>query len=133
MDRSTSNIQPDFLDLRTRAELLEICGDADGAERLRHQSLEVAREVDLTCYAYQLMWRNKIDEAIDLLERNAEAHPRSWNVRHSLGEAFETLGDYHSAAMNYRAAAALASDDDDTLTRLTRELLRVERLDQAAS
>ncbi len=126
------NIQPDFLDLRNRAELLEICGDTEGAERLRRKSLEVAREVDLTCYAYQLIWRNKVDEAIDLLEHNAQKNPHSWNVRHSLGEAFESLGDFHSAAMNYRAAADLA-DDDDTLTRLTRELARVEHLGQAAS
>lgn len=126
------DIQPDFLDLRNRAELLEICGDSEGAERLRKLSLEVGREVDLTCYAYQLIWRNKIDEAIDLLEHNARKNPNSWNVRHSLGEAFESLGDAHSAAMNYRAAAEL-TDDDDTLTRLTRELERVERLGQAAS
>lgn len=126
------NIQPDFLDLRTRAELLEICGDAEGAERLRNLSLEVAREVDLTCYAYQLMWRNKIDEAIDLLERNAAAHPDSWNVRHSLGEAFEALGDFHSAEIHYRAAASLAGDED-TLTRVASELERLERLGQAAS
>ena len=125
-------IQPDFLDLRTRAELLDICGDADGAARLRAKSLEVAREVDLTCYAYQLIWRNKIDDAIEMLEQNAERNPQSWNVRHSLGEAFESLGDYDSAAMNYRAASEL-TDDDDTLTRLNRELRRVERMGQAAS
>lgn len=125
-------IQPDFLDLRNRAELLEICGDEEGALRLRRQSLEIAREVDLTCYAYQLMWRNKIDEAIELLEHNLEKNPGSWNIRHSLGEAFESLGDFYSAAVNYRAAADLA-DDDDTLTRLTRELERVERLGQATA
>jgi Flp pilus assembly protein TadD len=126
------NIQPDFLDLRTRAELLDICGDKTGAERLRKLSLDIAREVDLTCYAYQLIWRNKIDDAIEMLEVNAAAHPDSWNVRHSLGEAFETLGDFYSAAMNYRAAASLV-DDDDTLTRINSELQRVERMDQAAS
>lgn len=131
MERA-NNIQPDFLDLRARAELLEICGDDDGAGRLRKLSLEVAREVDLTCYAYQLIWRNRIDEAIDLLEHNATAHPGSWNVRHSLGEAFEALGDYHSAELHYRAAASL-TDDDHTLTRLAAELQRIERLGQAAS
>ena len=126
------DIQPDFLDLRNRAELLEICGDDEGALRLRKRSLEIGREVDLTCYAYQLMWRNKIDQAIELLEHNATRFPYSSNVRHSLGEAFESLGDFGSAAANYRAAAEL-TDDDDTLTRLARELERVEHLGQAAS
>ncbi len=125
-------IQPDFLDLRTRADLLEICGDAAGAERLRTLSLEIAREVDLTCYAYQLMWRNKIDAAIEMLERNASAHPDSWNVRHSLGEAYEALGDYYTATMHYQSAATLA-ESDGQLAVVAESLQRIEGLDQAAS
>ena len=127
-----NGIKPDFVDLRTRAELLELCGDADGAERLRNLSLQIAREVDLTCYAYQLLWRNKLDDAIEILERAAAAHPDSWNVRHSLGEAYELLGDYYSAAMNFRMAAAL-TDDDTNLERSRRALGRVSTFEAAAS
>ena len=122
----------DFIDLRTRAELLEICGDADGAERLRNLSLEIAREVDLTCYAYQLLWRSKVDEAIDILERNVSAHPESWNVRHSLGEAYEALGDYTSAAMNFRAAQSL-TDDSSAIAHIEKSLRRVIQFEAAAS
>jgi len=122
----------DFIDLRTRAELLEICGDNDGAERLRNLSLEIAREVDLTCYAYQLLWRNKVDDAIDLLERNLAAHPESWNVRHSLGEAYEALGDYSSAATSYRAAQAL-TDDMHSIAHIEQSLRRVVQFEAAAS
>jgi Flp pilus assembly protein TadD len=127
-----NDVKHDFMDLRTRAELLDICGDTAGAQRLRNLSLEIAREVDLTCYAYQLLWRDQIDDAIDLLERNAAAHPGSWNVRHSLGEAYETLGDYDSAVRHFRTAAALAGDDR-SLSRINDCLQRVERLSQAAS
>jgi tetratricopeptide (TPR) repeat protein len=122
----------DFIDLRTRAELLDICGDSEGARRLRKLSLEIAREVDLTCYAYQLIWRNKIDDAIDLLEHNANTHPDSWNVRHSLGEAFEALGDYYTAAINYRLALTMTTDEE-TITRIGESLLRAERRGMAAS
>ena len=122
----------DFIDLRTRAEFLEICGDNPGAERLRTQSLEVGREVDLTCYAYQLLWRDKIDEAIDILEVNAASHPDSWNVRHSLGEAYEMLGDYHSAARNFRIAATL-TENRSCLDRIAQSLGRVAQFDGAAS
>ena len=127
-----SGVKPDFLDLRTRAELLEICGDNEGAERLRLLSLEIAREVDMTCYAYQLLWRDRLDEAIDLLTRNAAVHPESWNIRHSLGEAYEILGDHYSAAMNYRMAAAL-TDDESILERIGEGLTRVTRVEAAAS
>lgn len=122
----------DFIDLRTRAELLELCGDTPGAERLRSQSLKVAREVDLTCYAYQLMWRDKIDEAIDILEVNASTHPESWNVRHSLGEAYEMLGDYHSAAQNFRIALTLTENKVD-VAQIGQSLRRVAQFEAAAS
>ena len=122
----------DFIDLRTRAELLDICGDEEGALRLRKLSLEIAREVDLTCYAYQLIWRNKIDDAIELLEHTASVHPKSWNVRHSLGEAFEALGDYYTAATNYRLALAMTTDEE-SVARIGESLQRAERLGMAAS
>lgn len=111
---------------------MEICGDNPGAERLRKESLHVGREVDLTCYAYQLLWREKIDEAIDILEINAAAHPESWNVRHSLGEAYEMLGDFHSAARNFRIALSL-TDGAACLDRIRHSLDRVAQLDGAAS
>ena len=112
-------INPDFVDLRMRAELLEICGDVQSATRLREQSFEIAREVDLTCYAYQLMWRHRIADAIDMLERNAASHPQSWNVYDSLGEAYEQAGERALAIENYRKALRLVRDQ--------RERERIER------
>lgn len=122
----------DFLDLRTRAELLELCGDMPGAERLRNLSLEIAREVDLTCYAYQLLWRGRIDDAIDILQRNASAHPDSWNVHHSLGEAYEMRGDYPSAVRNFRTASSL-THDSESIDRIESSLRRVAQFEAAAS
>jgi Flp pilus assembly protein TadD len=101
---------PDFIDLRTRAELLELCGDADGARRLEQRSLEIAREVDLVCYAYQLMWRNRVADAIDLLRHCVEINPESWNAHHSLGEALEMNAEYSLAAAHYRAALLRIED-----------------------
>ena len=66
MDAARS-VKHDFIDLRTRAELLELCGDPDGAARLRDLSLQIGMEVEINCYEYQLLWRNLIDEAIVLL------------------------------------------------------------------
>lgn len=124
-------VKPDFIDLRTRAELLELCGDESGAERLRNLSLQIAREVDLICYAYQLLWRSKLDDAIELLEVAAATHPDSWNVRHSLGEAYEALGDEYSAAMNFRMAAAL-TEDEGSLALIETSLARVNRFQVAS-
>jgi tetratricopeptide (TPR) repeat protein len=104
------NGTPDFIDLRTRAEFLELCGDADGARRLQQTSLEIAREIDLVCYAYQLMWRERLQDAINLLQYAVDHYPDSWNVFHSLGEAWEQKGDFAQAIQCYRAAYDRADD-----------------------
>ena len=100
-----------FIDLRTRAEFLELCDDHEGAAALRARSFEVAREIDLTCYAYQLLWRNRVEEAIELLEFGAARHPDSWNLWHSLGEAFAQFGDVSRAAECYDRALERVEDD----------------------
>jgi predicted Zn-dependent protease len=102
----------DFIDLRVRAEYLELCGDDEAASRLRNLSLEIAREVDLTCYAYQLLWRDRIEDAIELLHLNAEINPQSWNVYDSLAEAYEQKGDLVSAISWYKLALPLIDEDE---------------------
>jgi tetratricopeptide (TPR) repeat protein len=104
------NGSPDFIDLRTRAEFLELCGDADGARHLQEAALAIAREIDLVCYAYQLMWRDRVEDAIELLFYAIEHYPDSWNVFHSLGEAWEQHGEYAHAIDSYRNALHRAAD-----------------------
>lgn len=111
----------DFIELRTRAEFLDLCGDNDRAEELRQLSVEVGREVDLNCYAYQLLWRGQIESAFDLLHRNLELHPNSWNVFDSLGEAYAMIGDTESAIDHYGRALWLVRDREQK--RRIRELL----------
>lgn len=98
----------DFFDLRMRADVLELCGDDDGARFLRDRSLEIAREVDLTCYAYQLLWRGQHHDAIAILEHTAALYPLSWNVHHSLGDVYREMGEADRAGASYRSAAALS-------------------------
>jgi tetratricopeptide (TPR) repeat protein len=111
----------DFIELRTRAEFLDLCGDNDRAEELRQLSVEVGREVDLNCYAYQLLWRGQIESAFDLLYRNLELHPNSWNVYDSLGEAYAMIGDSDGAIDQYGRALWLVRDPEQK--RRIRELI----------
>ena len=103
----------DFIELRTRAEFLDLCGDNDRAEQLRQLSVEVGREVDLNCYAYQLLWRGQIESAFDLLYRNLELHPNSWNVYDSLGEAYMVNGEKEMAITNYKKSLELNSGNSN--------------------
>jgi predicted Zn-dependent protease len=120
-------ITPAFIDMRIRADLAELCGDTTAARHLRDRSLEIGSEVEITCYAYQLMWRSKVDEAIALLEKNAEDHPMSWNVYDSLAEAHESKGDIELAIDNYLLAAELTSDEEQ-LVRIYQQIDRLRKI-----
>lgn len=104
--------QPDFIDLRMRAEFHDLCGENDAAEQLRQRSMEIAREVDINCYAYQLLWRGHSEQAIELLEMNAATHPDSWNVYDSLGEVFAAIGDIERGIENYARALSMVEDEE---------------------
>lgn len=126
-----AEVKPDFIDLRTRAELLELCGDADGAKRLRDLSLEIGLEVELNCYAYQLLWRNLVDQAIDLLRRNLAAYPDSWNAWDSLAEAYEIKGETALAIEHFQTAERL-SDHQGHKQRIKRHVAELSALGMAS-
>lgn len=120
-----SESNPDRIEAMIRADALELCGNLDEAERLRARSLERATEFDINCYAYSLLWRNELDRAIELLERNATANPDSWNAYDSLADAYVLKGDMLSALRNYRIAARLVISID----QLRRIELRIAQLE----
>jgi predicted Zn-dependent protease len=122
--REAALTHPDRIDALIEADALELCGNVEAAARLRKRSIAGASEVDLNCYAYTLLWRNRIDRAIALLEDNAAAHPDSWNAYDSLAEAHVQNGDLARALVNYTLAARLAADGEQH----ARIMRRVEEL-----
>lgn len=121
-DRSIS-MTPTYQNLRTKAGLLELKGDAGGAAAARAKAQTLATEADINLQGYQLLGEGKIDDAIAVFRKNAADHPASWNVWDSLAEGLETKGDKAGAAENYRKALSMAPEDQkkritDTLARL---------------
>lgn len=113
-----------FTNLQTKAAILEKRGDAAGAKALRSRAMQVATEAEINTYGYTLMGAGRLDDAIAMFEANVKAHPASWNVYDSLGEALETKGDVKGAIKNYEKALTLVGDEGNrkrltgTLTRL---------------
>jgi tetratricopeptide (TPR) repeat protein len=113
-----------FQNLRARAALLEKRGDGKGAEATRQKALAVASEGELNQLGYGLLAEKKVDEAIAIFKKNADAHPASWNVHDSLAEALAQKGDKQAAAQSYEKALSLVKDSvnkkriEQTLTRL---------------
>jgi hypothetical protein len=117
VDRSIS-MNRNFANLRTKALVLEKKGSLADAEKLRSEAFAIATEPELNNYGYQLLGQQKIDEAIAIFDRNAKAHPQSWNVFDSLAEAHAIKGDRKKAIELYTKAASLTTDQAQK-TRIT--------------
>lgn len=113
-----------FSNLRTKAGLVELKGDAKTAAELRDRSMKIATEADINAYGYQLLGAGKTDEAIEIFRKNVKDYPQSWNVYDSLGEAYDRKGEKKLAIENYRRARNMTQDPDqkkrigDILSRL---------------
>ena len=107
---SALKIQPRFDGLMVKAAVLERQGNTAAADSLRQRAYAVATEQQLNAAGYRLLQAKKVDQAIALFQRNVKAHPDSWNVYDSLGEAYGVKGDKKLAVTNYRKAASMTSD-----------------------
>src|SRR5262249_55309164 len=102
-DRSIQ-IAENFQNLTTRAAILDKKGNSKGAAELRAKAMGLATENDLNQFGYGLLAQKKVDEAIAIFQKNVQAHPASWNVYDSLGEAYLAKGDTQAASDNYSKA-----------------------------
>jgi hypothetical protein len=107
---SSIKIQPRYPALAVKAAVLERQGDKAAADSLRQRAYAIATEPQLNAAGYQLLRAKRVDDAIALFQRNAKAHPDSWNVYDSLGEAYGVKGDRKLAVTNYRKAMSMTAD-----------------------
>ncbi len=82
-------------------------------------SIEVANELkaknpdvkptedDLNDWAYRMMSRGKLKEALGIFKLNVDLFPKSWNVYDSYGEALSKNGQKEEAIVMYRKSVAL--------------------------
>jgi hypothetical protein len=103
-------IRPMFANQMTRALIAEKKGDSKTARELRAKALAQAGEIDMNQYGYQLLAQKKLDDAIVIFRKNVEAHPESWNVHDSLGEALALKGDKPAAMESYSKALTMVKD-----------------------
>ena len=116
--------RPMFQNRMTRAAIADKKGDKKLAGELRTAALAKAEENDLNQYGYALLGQKKVDEAIAIFKKNVDAHPESWNVHDSLGEALAIKGDKQAAYASYSKALSMVKDPaqkkriETTLTQL---------------
>ncbi|KAA3610682.1 MAG: MBL fold metallo-hydrolase [Calditrichaeota bacterium] len=81
-------------------------------------------EGQLNFLGYNLLSKNRVQDAIIIFQLNQEMYPDAVNVYDSLGEAFEEAGDLNSAAMNYQKAVALGEKAQDRNIELYQKNLK---------
>lgn len=96
--------------LGTKVSLLTALGRPDEAAALEEELFAVATESDLNSYGYLLMNAGRMADAIAVFRRNVEAHPDSWNVHDSLGEALAADGQTAEALTHYEHAREMAPE-----------------------
>jgi len=101
---------PTFQTLQLKAAILDKRGNKTAADSVRKQAMLVANENDVNLMGYNLLNQKKVDEAITIFQKNVKAHPESWNVYDSLGEAYATKGDKAKASTNYKKALSMCPE-----------------------
>jgi tetratricopeptide (TPR) repeat protein len=66
-----------------------------------------ANEDEINLLGYELMEKNKLDEAIEVFKFNVDIFPNSSNVYDSLGEAYLKQGNTELAMINYKKSVEL--------------------------
>jgi tetratricopeptide (TPR) repeat protein len=77
-------------------------------------------ENELNMLGYQLLARDKLDDAIVIFELNVEAFPDGFNTYDSLGEAYMLAGRTEEAIANYERSLELNPDNTNAVTMLAR-------------
>jgi tetratricopeptide (TPR) repeat protein len=110
-----------FLNLSTKAALLELNGNKAEADKLIEEALPIANEAEINTYGYTLLQAKKIDEAIEIFRLNAERYPDSWNVYDSLAEGYQNKGEMKLAEEYYKIALEKVKDENQKI-RITNTL-----------
>lgn len=75
--------------------------------RANNSGLYDFTERELNNLGYEMIFFNRIKEAVELFKLNTEIYPQSSNAFDSLGEAYSALKDRESAIKSYRKALEL--------------------------
>ena len=106
-------LAPNPQNLRTKARILEVKGDAAGAKELRARADVLSPMSGMINNAYALIGAKKYDEAAKLLDTYAAANPQSFRVWNVMGDLHLAKGDKANAKKMYDKAMSLAGDQSE--------------------
>lgn len=101
-----------FTTLRIKSGLVAKTGKKEESDKLLKEAMDVATEVEINNYGYQLLGQGENEKAIEILTVNTVRFPKSANAWDSLGEAYATKGDKPNAIKNFKKSLTLNPPDN---------------------
>ncbi len=96
-----------FTTYSVKAGLMGLSGKTAEQEDLMKKAMNVATEVEINQYGYQLLAAPQVDKAIETFELNTKRFPKSPNAWDSLGEGYATKGEKGKAIASFKKSLAL--------------------------
>ena len=109
-DRSVG-INKNVTNTYTKALILADLNKQSEADELKKEAFVNAPEADVNTLGYTLLTGGKIDDAIEVFQKNTELYPDSWNVWDSLAEGYMNKGDKQLATQYYTKALGMAPEN----------------------
>ncbi len=100
-----------FATLQIKANVLRRLNRVPEADQVMKEAVTLANEAELNNYAYVLLNRGQIDQAIELFQLNVTRFPKSANAFDSLGEGYVMKGDKSNAIKNFKKALSMNPPD----------------------
>jgi len=89
----------------------------DSVKNINDPNYEI-NEREINLLGYQLLYENKINEAIEVFKKNTETFPSSSNTFESLGEAYMKEGNNKLAITSFKKALEIDPKNPDALKLL---------------
>lgn len=106
------NMKRNFETLFTQSTLYRLNGMEAEAQAAQNEANQLANEVELNAYGYQLLNINQTSNAIQVFKSNTERYPQSANAWDSLGEAYAISGDKKNAIQAFKKSLSLNPPDN---------------------
>lgn len=97
--------------LGLKVQLLQQLERPEEARQTLGRALEVSNEAQTNQLGYVFLFAGDHDTAIEVFQKNVDAHPESWNTYDSLGEAYAAKGETARARELYSKALSMAPED----------------------
>jgi tetratricopeptide (TPR) repeat protein len=120
------NMNPQFSTLMVKAEVLKALNKPAEAKNTLDMAIPKGSVFEIHSYGRSLISEGKVNEALDIFERNAALHKDKWPVNYGLARGYSAKGDYKKAIVYLEKAKKNCPDEinrkmiDENLAKLVR-------------